>query len=96
MNHLFYILAKLEVPSTLPQTDANGVKIQTVLQAVFVIAGSVALLVASLGAFKYVVSQGDPQAVEKAKNTILYAIIGLVVALSAWTLVTFVLNRLLT
>ena len=96
MNRFFYLLAKLEVPSTLPQTDANGVKIQTVLQVAFVVAGSIALLVASIGAFKYVISQGDPQAVEKAKNTILYAIIGLVVALSAWTLVTFVLNRLLT
>lgn len=40
------------------------------------------------GAFQYLTSQGDPKAAEAGKQTITYAIIGLVLAISAW----FILN----
>ena len=47
------------------------------------------------GGIKYVTSGGDSAGVTSAKNTILYAVIGLVVALLAYTLVNFVLKGLL-
>ncbi len=46
------------------------------------------------GGFKYMISQGDPQGVASAKDTILYAIIGLVIAISATTIITFIGNTL--
>ena len=60
---------------------------------VFGIMGAVALLVITIAGFKYVLSQGNPQETAKAKNTILYALIGLVVAILAFNIVKFVVGR---
>lgn len=78
----------------LPKVDAGSGTVDSVLKLVFGIAGAVALVVLTVAAFQYVVSQGDPQSTAKAKNTILYAIIGLVVTALAFTIVTFVLDNL--
>ena len=47
-----------------------------------------------IGGINYALSQGDPGKVKKAKDTILYGVIGLVVALLAFAIVTFVLQAL--
>ena len=46
-----------------------------------------------IGGIKYTVSNGDTTAVTSAKNTILYAVIGLVVAIMAYAIVSFVITR---
>lgn len=80
--------------SALPHTDVtSNSTIKTVLSITFGIIGGLALLFVTIGGFRYVISQGDPQAVSKAKNTILYALVGLVVAIAAETIVTFVVGR---
>ena len=53
--------------------------IQPALQLVFGLAGGIALLVITVAGFQYVISQGNPQSTAKAKDTILYDPIGLVV-----------------
>jgi hypothetical protein len=45
-----------------------------------------------IGGIRYVVSGGDSSAVTSAKNTILYAVVGIVVALLAYALVNFVIG----
>ena len=45
-----------------------------------------------LGGFRYVTSNGDSGKLEGAKNTILYSVVGLVVAIFAYALVNFVLG----
>ncbi len=80
--------------SGLPKTAAGASTVKAVLTIVFGILGALSLLFITIGGFRYVISQGDPQAVSKAKNTILYAVIGLVVAITAQAIVTFVVDRL--
>ena len=46
-----------------------------------------------LAASEYVVSGGDSQKVEGAKNTILYAVVGIVVAILAYAAVNFVVDQ---
>jgi hypothetical protein len=48
------------------------------------------------GGIRYTISMGDPKNVEAAKNTILYAIVGIVVALLAYAIINFVLGQLIT
>lgn len=59
--------------------------------------GSIAILLSiafvAFGGFKYTVSSGDSASVQKAKNTILYALIGLLVTLSAYTIISLVISR---
>ena len=48
------------------------------------------------GGIRYTVSGGESAAVTSAKNTILYAIIGIIVALLAYAIVNFVLGNLIS
>ena len=79
--------------TTNPLLGGDGV-ITRVIQLVIVAVGAVSVFVIIVGGFKYIISAGDPQKAANAKNTILYAVIGLVIAVFAQAIVAFVLNRL--
>lgn len=68
--------------------------IQGILTAVFSIIGIVSVIMIILGGISYATSQGDPGKVKKGKDTILYGIIGLIVALLAFAIVNFVLGAM--
>ncbi len=63
-------------------------------QILAAITGIIAVFVIIIGGFKYVTSAGDGNSTKAAKDTILYAVIGLAVATVAQMLVTFVLSKL--
>jgi hypothetical protein len=71
----------------------DGIITKVVKLLSFVI-GFAAILMIMIGGFKYVVSNGDSSSVNSAKNTILYAIIGLVIASLAQAIIVFVINKL--
>jgi hypothetical protein len=64
----------------------------TQLVALFVGIASVFMIV--VGGIRYVFSRGDSGAVNQARNTIVYALAGLVIALAAQAIVAFVLEKL--
>ena len=57
------------------------------------IVGAVSVIMIIYGGFRYITSGGDSNGVTAAKNTILYAIIGLVIVALAQIIVNFVLNK---
>lgn len=63
-------------------------------QIVTIAVGAAAVIMIIIGGFRYVLSGGDSNATKSAKDMILYAVIGLVIALVAQALVLFVLRRL--
>lgn len=79
----------------IPCTDRSdkAAVLPNVLKVVSGIAVAISVLVIAIGGFRYTISSGDPQNIAKAKNTIIYALIGLVVALAAFSIVSFVLQR---
>lgn len=66
----------------------------TVTNILLFIIGAIAVVMLIIGGIRYVVSNGDQNAVTSAKNTILYAVIGIVVAFLAFAAVQFVVNQL--
>jgi hypothetical protein len=54
------------------------------------IIGAISVIMLIVGGIRYVVSGGDQGAVQSAKNTILYAIVGVIVAILAYAVVSFV------
>lgn len=58
------------------------------------IAGIAAVILIIIGGLMYVLSDGDANKVTTAKNTILYAAIGLVVVILAQAIILFVINAL--
>lgn len=59
------------------------------------IIGAVSVIMLVIGGIRYTVSAGDSSAVTAAKNTIMYAIIGIIVALLAFAVVNFVIGAFL-
>lgn len=65
-----------------------------VTNTILYIVGIIAVIMLIIGGIRYVVSGGDSKKVTDAKNTVLYAIIGLVIAFLAFAIVNFVISAL--
>ena len=68
--------------------------VKNILNAVYFWIGILAVVFIIIGGVNYTISQGDPGKVAKAKSTIMYAVIGLIVSLLAFAITEFVLNAL--
>lgn len=73
------------------QTNLMGV-LNTVINVVLGVIGFVAVAMIIMGGISFTTSQGDAAKTTKARNTILYGVVGLVIALLAFAIVNFVLN----
>lgn len=87
------LLLSATPPASVPQVAINGGLLTNVLNAVFVIAGMVAVIFIIIGGIQYSGSAGDPNKVTGAKNTLTYAIIGLVVVALSLLIVNFVIGQ---
>ena len=65
-----------------------------ITNTILYIAGIIAVIMLIIGGIKYVISGGDSKKVTDAKNTVLYAIIGLIVCFLAFAIVNFVIAAL--
>ena len=64
----------------------------TITNVLLFIIGAIAVIMVVIGGLRYVISGGDSNQVAAAKNTILYAIVGIVVAILAYAAVNFVIS----
>jgi hypothetical protein len=81
-------------PSSAPSNLFGSTGIfHTIANVLIFLVGAVAVIMLIIGGFRYVVSQGDAGSVKQAKDTILYAIIGIVVAIIAFAVVSFIANQ---
>ena len=85
----------LEAAGCSGTTDNLPNIIINVLNAVIGIAGLVAVIFVIIGGFQYMTSTGDPGKTKKAKDTILYAVIGLAVCALAFAIVNFFIGNIL-
>jgi hypothetical protein len=76
------------------RADDFAVLVQNIISTLLAVIGVVAVIMLIIGGFRYVTSNGDSSAITSAKNTILYSVVGIVVAASAFAIVNFVLGRI--
>ena len=76
------------------QNDGTKLKdgIKTVTNVLLFVLGAIAVIMIIIGGIRYTTSNGDSGQVTSAKNTILYAVVGLVIALLAYAIVNFVVD----
>lgn len=72
--------------------DANPL-IQDIINLLLFLVGVASVIVIVIGGFQYVTSNGDSSKVTTAKNTVLYAVIGLIVAILATLIVNTILDQ---
>lgn len=65
----------------------------TIINVVVGVIGFVAVVMIIMGGISFATSQGDSSKVAKARNTILYGVVGLIVSLLAFAIVNFVLKN---
>ncbi len=64
----------------------------TITNTLLFILGAISVIMIIIGGLRYVISGGDSNAVSAAKNTILYAVVGIIVAILAYAVINFVIN----
>ena len=67
--------------------------VKTLVNTLIYILGAIAVIMIVVGGIRYTTSNGDASGIKSAKDTILYSVIGVVVALLAYAIVNFVLGR---
>lgn len=68
---------------------------KTIVNIFLFIIGAIAVIMLIYGGIRYTISGGDSKNVTAAKDTILYAIVGIVVAILAYAIVNFVIGGLI-
>lgn len=76
-------------PSTL---FGDGGIITKVINILLFVAGALAVIMLIIGGLRYTISGGNAASVSAAKNTVLYAIVGLLVAFFAYAIVNWVIG----
>jgi hypothetical protein len=76
-----------------PLTGTTGLLLRAA-SLITVIIGIASFIIIIYGSIKYITSGGEPASVENAKNTVMYALVGIVVALASQAIIVFVVNNI--
>ncbi len=93
---LLNILAQIDINEgeiDIPKTDVQQNNVQNVLQLVFGTLAAIAILIITISGLYFVLSRGNPEKSNRARNAIIYASIGLLVSVLASAIVRFVVGR---
>ena len=74
------------------ETQVNGI-IKTIVEVLLTAVGAISIIMIVIGGIMFALSSGDAQKAAKARNTVLYAVVGLIVSIFASAIVNFVFNR---
>lgn len=98
--HIFTHLRTVAQNGLVPRDKIEGLPnanttsgIQEVFRIVFIAGGVIAVIVIIIAGIQFMLSGGDPGKAAAARNTIIYALIGLVVCILATSIVTFVIGE---
>ena len=93
------LLIKLaDLPIVDPPGDKQNTLVDNVtniINGIIAVLGLVCVVVMIIGGVNYMISSGDAAKVKKAKDTILYGLIGLVVCVLSFALVNFVIKNII-
>jgi hypothetical protein len=84
---------------TIKASDVNVPKIEAdallpaILTTVYFAAGAAAIIVIVIAGIFYSISQGQPDKIKRAKEAILYSLVGLVIIMVAFTITNFIAGR---
>ncbi len=76
--------------ATVPTIKCSEVIFQIILNLAMEIAVVVLFIFLIIGGFRFMFAGGDPKATESAKNTLTYAILGLVLLIGIWLILRFI------
>lgn len=96
MTHILQTIAKIttdQIGYNPSITSLSNSTIGGIMNTVYLVAGMIAVLIVVIAGLFYITANGDANQIAKAKNTILYAVIGLVVVMFAFIITQFVISQ---
>lgn len=75
------------------QGDNAASMVQIVINLLLYVLGIIAVIMIVVGGIRYTTSNGNASQIKEAKDTILYSVVGLIVAMLSFAIVNFVLGR---
>lgn len=72
---------------------ALGDRLKLIVNILLYLLGAIAVIMIVIGGIRYTTSNGDSSSITGAKNTILYAVVGLIIAMLAYAIVNFVVGQ---
>jgi hypothetical protein len=88
-NYINFV-AQTTYTTDLPHTGNGDLK--TILSILIGIVGALSVLFVIIGGLRYILSAGNPQEASRAKETIIFALVGLVISITAEAIVAFALS----
>jgi len=82
--------------ATLPGQQCVQLIIGNVIKAALGIVGSIALLIMTYGGFRWLTAMGNSESVEKGKETLIWAALGLAVIFGAYAVTSYIITKLTT
>ena len=73
--------------------DSAGGMVKIVINTLLVILGMISIIMIVIGGVRYTISGGNSSHTKEARETIIYSVVGLVVAIMSFTIVNFVIGR---
>lgn len=83
-------------PGQAKELDGNQGVITTIINTMLFIVGLLAVIMIIYAGIRFVTAHGDEKQVESARQTIIYSVVGLIVAILAYALVNWVFNQFKT
>ena len=78
--------------SKLAKANADSITLAHVVTIVLGITAGIAVLMVVIGGFRYITAHGDPGATAQARQSIIYAVVGLIITMAAYAIVSFVVR----
>ena len=75
------------------QIEGKGGLIQTVVNVLLWVVGALSVIMIIFSGIRYVTSAGDAAKTKAAQNSLIYAVVGLIVAIFAWAIVNMVIDK---
>lgn len=90
-HFLIQLAAKIDAPNGVPKS--GDALLTNILNTAYFVGGAMAVIVIIVAGIMYVASSGDSSRVAIAKNALTYAIVGLIIIISAFAVTNFVIGR---
>jgi len=94
LTRLAVVVQSTDYKTGLPQPKASASQFDVIIQIVVATLAAISVLMIVIAGFRFVAGQGNPQEVAKARSTIVYALVGLILAICAQAIITLALGKL--
>ena len=92
MKKMYELLASIPTPNTIPKVQADQGQVNNIVAGMLALAGAVCVVFIIIGAIQYITAQGDSSNIKKAKDSIFYAVFGLIFIGTAFFIVQIVIG----